>query len=65
MAESAELLTLSTDEYETFLSDEIGRWQDGLSLAKFISAYREGRLDDSDPEVARLAALIGLGQNGR
>jgi hypothetical protein len=61
----AEVVALTTKEYEAFLAAEIGQWTSGLTLAQFISAYRGGELDDRDPEVSRLAALVGLGQNGR
>jgi hypothetical protein len=65
MKRSAEILELSKTDYEAFLGAEIGRWQSEMTLPAFIAAYRAGELDDSDPEVARLAALVGLGQNGR
>jgi hypothetical protein len=62
---SAEVHELTTKQYEAFLAGEIKRWNKGLTLDEFIRAYRGGELDDSDPEVARLVALLGLGQNGR
>jgi hypothetical protein len=65
MTEQSDVLELSREEYDAFLAAEIGRWEHDLTLADFISAFRSGELDDSDPEVARLVALVGLGQNGR
>ncbi len=62
---SAEVHELTTKQYEAFLSGEISRWRKGLTLDEFIRAYRGGELDDGDPEVSRLTALLGLGQNGR
>jgi hypothetical protein len=64
-AGAAEVVELSADEYEAFLEAEIGGWNASLTLPAFVSAYRQGELDDSDAEVARLVALVGLGQNGR
>jgi hypothetical protein len=61
----AEVVALTTKQYEAFLTSEISQWRSGLTLDQFIHAYRDGELDDSDPEVSRLAALVGLGQNGR
>jgi hypothetical protein len=63
--EAAEVVELSPDEYEAFLGAEIEGWKASMSLPAFIAAYRQGELDESDPEVARLVALVGLGQNGR
>jgi hypothetical protein len=56
---------MTTKQYESFLEAEIGHWKEGLTLDQFIRDYRAGELDDGDPEVSRLVALIGLGQNGR
>jgi hypothetical protein len=61
----AEVVALTTEQYEEFLATEISQWKTGLTLPEFIRAYRDGELDDGDPEVSRLAALVGLGQNGR
>jgi hypothetical protein len=65
VAKGTKVVELTRGEYESFLTSEIARWRDDLTLATFISAYRGGELDESDPEVDRLVALIGLGQNGR
>jgi hypothetical protein len=65
VTKQTEVLELSKGEYEDFLAAEIGRWRGDLTLPAFISAYRAGELDETDPEVARLVALVGLGQNGR
>jgi hypothetical protein len=62
---SAEVVEMTTEQYETFLGAEISRWREAITLDQFIRAYRDGELDDGDPEVSRLAALVGLGQNGR
>lgn len=60
-----DVVEMTREEYEAFLAKEIGRWEHGFTLADFIAGFRSGELDDSDPEVARLASLVGLGQNGR
>jgi hypothetical protein len=65
MTTQADVLELTREEYEAFLAAEVDRWNHDLTLADFINAFRSGELDDSDPEVARLVALVGLGQNGR
>jgi hypothetical protein len=62
---AAEVVEMTTKQYESFLEAEIGHWKEGLTLDQFIRDYRAGELDDGDPEVSRLVALIGLGQNGR
>ena len=36
-----------------------------MSVADFKSAYQDGELDDSDPGVSELVALLRIGQNGR
>jgi hypothetical protein len=61
----ADVVAMTTRQYETFLGAEVAHWRKGLTLDQFIRAYRADELDDGDPEVSRLAALIGLGQNGR
>ena len=58
------VIELDDDEYALFLAREVDRGT-GLAVPGFIEAYTTGRLDDADPEVARLAALLALGQNGR
>jgi hypothetical protein len=65
MTAQPDVLELTREQYEAFLAGEVDRWKHDLTLADFISAFRSGELDDRDPEVARLAALVGLGQNGR
>jgi hypothetical protein len=37
----------------------------GMSVAEFKSAYEAGDLDDADPGVSELVALLRIGQNGR
>lgn len=37
----------------------------GMSVAEFKSAYEVGDLDDADPGVSELVALLRIGQNGR
>jgi hypothetical protein len=60
---TTEIIDLSTEEYEAFLTREVQK-ATGLDLASFVRAYGEGKLDEADPEVARLAGLLALGQNG-
>lgn len=59
----APIVDMTRDEYAGFLSQEVERGV-GMTVREFITAYTAGELDDSDPEVARLAALLALGQNG-
>jgi hypothetical protein len=59
----APIVEMTDDEYTLFLSQEVERGV-GLAVADFITAYTAGEIDDSDPEVTRLAALLALGQNG-
>jgi hypothetical protein len=54
---------MTLEEYQRFLASEVERGL-GMAVDDFIKAYAAGELDDSDPEVARLAALLALGQNG-
>jgi hypothetical protein len=61
--EGTAVVEMTRSEYEGFLAREVDR-ATGLAVGAFIEAYAAGRLDDSDPEVARLAALLALGQNG-
>jgi hypothetical protein len=58
-----ELIELSRGDYEAFLARELKAGV-GLDLATFLKRYADGKLDEADPEVARLAALLGVGQNG-
>jgi hypothetical protein len=61
---ATELVELTQDDYNAFLGRELEAGV-GLDLATFLERYAAGDLDDADPEVARLAALLGIGQNGR
>jgi hypothetical protein len=54
---------IKDDEYTSFLCQEVERGV-SMTVADFIAAYTAGELDDTDPEVARLAALLAIGQNG-
>jgi hypothetical protein len=61
----ADVVELPEREYEAFLTAEIQHWKHGFTLHTFIEAYQSGRLDDGDPEVTRLVALLDLLQNGQ
>ncbi|MGE5282563.1 MAG: hypothetical protein ACM3N0_09650 [Chloroflexota bacterium] len=37
----------------------------GMSVAEFRGAYEAGDLDEADPGVSELVALLRIGQNGR
>jgi hypothetical protein len=63
MSTLTEVLDLSTEEYNAYLTAE-AQAALGLSVAGFMTEYASGRLDEADPEVARIAALLGMGQNG-
>ena len=63
MAEEATVIEMTREEYEGFLAREVERGV-GMSVDEFVRAYAAGELDDGDPEVSRLAALLALGQNG-
>jgi hypothetical protein len=56
------VLEMSTDEYRDFL-DEEARQRLGMSAEEFRRRYIASELDDSDPDVGMLAALIAIGQN--
>jgi len=56
------VLEMSADEYRDFL-DEEARERLGMSAEEFRHRYIAGELDDSDPDVGMLAALIAVGQN--
>jgi hypothetical protein len=62
-SEGSAVVEMTRSEYERFLAREVDR-SFGVAVDRFIEAYAAGELDDSDPEVARLAALLALGQNG-
>ena len=61
--EQTPVVEMTLEEYQRFLASEVERGL-GMAVDDFIKAYAAGELDDSDPEVARLAALLALGQNG-
>ncbi len=61
---SVELIRPSAEEYRDLVAAEI-RAALGLDVDEFVGAYVTGAVDEADPEVARIAALLGLGQNGR
>lgn len=63
MSIATEIISLTPDEYTLFLSAEVERGVD-MDIPAFVAAYTAGEVDDSDPEVARLVALLALGQNG-
>ena len=56
------VLEMSADEYRDFL-DEEARQRLGMSAEEFSRRYVAGEVDDSDPDVGMLAALIAIGQN--
>jgi hypothetical protein len=56
------IIEMTDDEYDVFLSGEVDRGL-GIPLSEFVMAYEAGHLDEADPEVTRLAALLALGQN--
>jgi hypothetical protein len=49
---------LSRDEFAAFLEERVSSSLD-MSLADFVAALEEGRLDPESPEVASLAILVG------
>ena len=53
---------MSADEYRDFL-DEQGLERLAIAAEDFRRLYIAGELDDSDPDVGVLAALIAIGQN--
>jgi hypothetical protein len=61
---STELIELTQGDYNAFLGRELEAGV-GLDLATFLDRWSNGDLDEADPEVARLVALLGIGQNGR
>jgi hypothetical protein len=62
-SEETAVVEMTRSEYENFLAREVDR-SFGVAVGRFVEAYAAGELNDSDPEVARLAALLALGQNG-
>ncbi len=55
------VLDFTEDEYREFLDQEANR-RLGMGAEEFVRRYRAGDLDDSDPDVGMLAALIAVGQ---
>lgn len=57
------IVEMSDDEYAAYIEREVSR-SIGLSPEEFRNAYVHGKLDDSDPAVSELVALLRIGQNG-
>jgi hypothetical protein len=57
------IIEMTNDEYAAFLDLEVRRGV-SMTLTEFVAAYTAGKLDDTNPEVGRLAALLAVGQNG-
>lgn len=56
------VLEMSADEYRVFLDEAVyDRLQ--MSAEEFRRAFAAGELDDSDPDVGMLVALLAIGQN--
>lgn len=57
------VLEMSASEYDDFLDRQV-RTRLGLAgEAEFRARYLAGEVDDSDPDVGMLAALIAVGQD--
>lgn len=54
---------MTANEHDAYLEAESQRGV-GLSVAAFKRAYEDGELDDADPAVSDLVALLRIGQNG-
>lgn len=54
----------SAKEYAEYLEAQ-ARVLSGLSVADFKRAYEAGTVDEADPAVSELVALLRIGQNGR
>lgn len=54
----------SAKEYAAYLEAR-AKALSGMSVAEFRGAYEAGDLDDADPGVSELVALLRIGQNGR
>jgi hypothetical protein len=54
----------STVEYAEYLESQAQQLS-GRSVDEFTRAYGAGELDESDPAVSELVALLRIGQNGR
>jgi hypothetical protein len=57
------VVDLTSEEYDAYLDTEARR-RIGMDAADFLRAYEAGELDDSDPAVSELVALLRIGQNG-
>jgi hypothetical protein len=57
------VVDLTSEEYDAYLDTEARRLT-GMAAADFLGAYEAGELDDSDPAVSELVALLRIGQNG-
>jgi DNA-binding transcriptional regulator YiaG len=57
------VLDMSPAEHRDFVGQELRR-RLGMSAEEFCRRYIAGELDDSDPDVGMLAALIATGQIG-
>jgi len=51
-------------EYAEYLEGQ-ARVLSGMSVADFKCAYEAGTVDEADPAVSELVALLRIGQNGR
>ena len=54
----------SVKEYAEYLEGQ-ARVLSGMSVADFKRAYEAGTVDEADPAVSELVALLRIGQNGR
>jgi hypothetical protein len=54
----------SVKEYAEYLEAR-AKALSSMFVAEFKSAYEAGDLDDADPGVSELVALLRIGQNGR
>jgi hypothetical protein len=54
----------SAKEYAEYLEDQ-AQALSGMSVADFRRAYETGTVDEADPAVSELVALLRIGQNGR
>jgi hypothetical protein len=54
----------SAKEYAEYLEAQ-ARALLGTPVAEFKRAYEAGEVDESDPAVSELVALLRIGQNGR
>jgi hypothetical protein len=54
----------SAKEYAEYLENR-AQALSGMSVADFRRAYEAGTVDEADPAVSELVALLRIGQNGR